>query len=145
MRVDAGLGWASIIWFVLFFLHFNFNAYAKTHECEEDRRIHCADYIPGDGKFTACMLTHEKELSKDCREEIARQKEERKKLYDKFYAQCETDLTKQCKGVEHSDGKALRCLGETLKRTPATAAATAIADSCKSSMEALRKRRLLFK
>lgn len=141
MRVDTGLGWASVIWFILFSLHIN--AHAKTHECEEDRKIHCADYIPGDGKFTACMLTHEQELKKDCREEIARQKEERKKLYDRFYSECSTELDKQCKGVERSDGKALRCLNESLKRAPASI--SAISDSCKSSREALRKRRLVFK
>lgn len=140
MRVDASLGWATIIWFVLFSLHFK--AHAKTHECEADRKAFCADFIPGDGKFTPCMLSHEKELSVECREEITRQKDERKKLFERFYSKCSPELDRECKGVERADGKALHCLGDTLKRAPA---AVTITDSCKDSIEALRKPRLMLK
>ena len=144
MRVDTGLGWATLIWFVLFGLHFT-TAHAKTHECEADRKEFCADFIPGDGKFTPCMLSHEKELSASCRDEINKQKEERKKLFEKFYSKCETELDKVCKGVEHSDGKALHCLGDTLKRAPASSGKIDISDSCKNTIEALKKPRLTLK
>lgn len=137
MKWNAGLGWATIIWLVLFSLHLK-AAHAKSHVCEQDRKDYCSEFIPGDGKFTSCMMAQFQSLSDDCQEEITRQKEERKKLFERFYSSCGNELDSQCKGVERAEGKALRCLGDGVKRSPAGVSVT---DRCKNSIEALRKRR----
>jgi len=86
------------------------------------------------------MLTNKGKFSEACQAEIARQQEERNSLYKEFYSKCETAIDTLCKGVTKGDGKILKCVGEKIKRAPASEAEL-IKPDCRKTVVALRKRR----
>jgi hypothetical protein len=76
--------------------------------CRADVQKLCKDVQPGGGRIAMCMKQHESELSPGCREKIAEAREEGKELADA----CKADAETLCKGVQHGQGRIMRCLAE---------------------------------
>ena len=107
--------------------------------CRADAKKLCKDVQPGGGRMAMCLKQHEAELSPGCKERMAEAKKERKELADA----CKADVENLCKGVQHGQGRVMRCLAENKdKLSSACRAEVSEAQSrhpCMKDMERLCK------
>ena len=87
--------------------------------CRADAEKFCKDVQPGEGRMAKCLAQHESELSKGCREGMAKGR----KRMEEVTAACHDDASKLCAGVEPGKGRMARCLaGRKNELSPACSA-----------------------
>lgn len=81
------------------------NGKALAKECAGDLDKFCKGAKGGDGGKLRCLKEHKKELSKDCKAEFAKRKEEKRKKNP-----CFADAEKFCKDVKPGKDRLIDCL-----------------------------------
>jgi hypothetical protein len=76
--------------------------------CRADVQKLCKGVQPGGGRIAACLKQHESEISPGCRDRMAEARKEGKE----FAEACKADAETLCKGVQHGQGRIMRCLVE---------------------------------
>ncbi|MFN7950634.1 MAG: cysteine rich repeat-containing protein [bacterium] len=76
--------------------------------CAADRAKLCADVKPGGGGRLQCLVSHENELSPECKAHV----KEMKARHDEITESCTDDAEKLCKGIEAGRGRVMRCLAD---------------------------------
>ncbi len=84
------------------------NAEPPPGPCAADRAKFCKDVKPGGGGRLKCLVSHENELSPECKVHVKQMKER----HDEVTEACTDDAEKLCKGVEAGRGRVMRCLAE---------------------------------
>ena len=79
---------------------------AATHPCMQDAQKLCAGVKPGGGRVAACLKSHEKDLSAECRAKRADFREDLREARDA----CAGDAEKLCKGIPPGRGRLAACL-----------------------------------
>lgn len=84
------------------------HAESSSGPCASDRAKFCKDVKPGGGGRLKCLVSHENELSAECKTHVKQMKER----HDEVTEACTDDAEKLCKGVEAGHGRVIRCLAE---------------------------------
>jgi len=83
-------------------------------DCADDAAKLCKGIIPGRGRIAACLLSHEDELSADCKKHADKYREGVKKVkegLDKLIlGACKADRDKFCKDVKAGQNRIINCL-----------------------------------
>ncbi len=89
------------------------NAFANERgggACQEDAKRLCGHVTPGGGAVRDCMRTHEAQLSKACKDNIAASKKQFEKKTKEVQTACQTELKQYCANVTPGEGREFACL-----------------------------------
>ena len=87
----------------------------SNRKCREDIEKICPNLTMKNG-LGKCLRSHKDEFSKECQEKA----ELRKAEFKIAVKDCKNDVKKVCAGIEHGDGRIIKCLKEnTEKLSPA--------------------------
>lgn len=74
--------------------------------CRADAAKFCQDIEPGQGRISACLISHHEHLSDDCRAAI----HERREDNQRWLVECLPDAQKYCLRVRPGEGRIAACL-----------------------------------
>lgn len=112
-------------------LAFNFSVFAqdpanmKDHPCAADVKKFCSGVEKGEGRIMKCLKEHEKEISPECTEKMAKGKEKMRAMAKEIVSNCKDELKKFCKDTPRGKGGKLKCLEEHKAES---------SDKCKASL-----------
>jgi Golgi apparatus protein 1 len=98
--------------------------------CEKDLARFCSAVTPGHGRITACLYSHEDQVSPSCDAAIAESADLIDMLFDRLRTakqECGQDVAKLCGEVEVGQGRVFSCLHE--KKTELSSGCLAIIDN----------------
>jgi hypothetical protein len=74
--------------------------------CVADLKKFCADTPAGGGRIQACLKSHEKDLSADCKKQLA----DIRRRAGTVMAVCNFDVARFCGDVQPGGGRIVKCL-----------------------------------
>jgi hypothetical protein len=84
-------------------------AFAFNHRaCKADVGKFCSGVKPGGGRIIQCLMSHENDVSAECKSAM---KEGKEKMEEKMAA-CKGDKEKFCAGVQPGEGRIMKCMKE---------------------------------
>lgn len=104
----------------------------KQGPCKADYEKLCKDVKPGQGRILQCMKEHQADLSKGCRERLAKAKEKLKQAKAGFDNACGGDVKSFCGDAQDGRGAVMKCLRQHRKD---------MSDGCKSFLKEKRRQR----
>ena len=93
---------------------------AVVNGCEAEMEKFCNQVTPGEGRMLACLFAHGDKLSPKCEYALydaAVQLERAVAALGYVANECDADLEKHCSSVAAGEGRLLKCLEKTIKKS----------------------------
>jgi hypothetical protein len=83
---------------------------AAVGPCKQDVATLCPGITPGKGAIRECLKANEEKLSAECKEKIAKKKEEIKNKIKDIHEVCKAEVEKFCSDITKGKGRIVKCL-----------------------------------
>ena len=82
----------------------------RRDACRADVERLCKDIQPGQGRLGQCMKKNEASVSQECKDQMAKMRDEMRQRMQAFDEACKGDVEKFCKNVQLGHGRMASCL-----------------------------------